>query len=244
MHHAWPRLLSTLVAVVLTAFGVATIKRMLTRGGTPPASVEFTDRGKSRVTPRTSLQPAEGSSQPEIDETPFATQSPAMQTESETEYPSGWLEFANETDRVESEPQIPQNPPLSLSEPRWLPEAQPQPAEDVQFAAYEEEVQPENIADVPSSEPPTRSPTSPSSQSSVPVQPIYITRPNDSFWTISEERYGSGVFYIALYVHNRARIESPDRIPADIALETPTLEELRHRYPQHCPDNDPSTRDR
>lgn len=56
-----------------------------------------------------------------------------------------------------------------------------------------------------------------------------------SFWTLSEEHYGSAAYYKALFAHNRDRVGAPDELDAGLELEIPALDELRSRYPQFCP---------
>jgi nucleoid-associated protein YgaU len=60
-------------------------------------------------------------------------------------------------------------------------------------------------------------------------------QPNDSFWLISERAYGSGVYYRALYEHNRDICPLPDRLPAGGMVNVPPLEELRLLYLELCP---------
>ena len=64
---------------------------------------------------------------------------------------------------------------------------------------------------------------------------IVITKQDDSLWTISEQAYGQGGYYRALFAVNKDRIPRPDRIQAGIEIQTPPLEELRQLYPDLCP---------
>jgi len=68
------------------------------------------------------------------------------------------------------------------------------------------------------------------------IPATYRTRADDSFWGISEARYGVGTYYRALYTHNRRLIARPDQIEAGILLETPSQAELKRLYPELCPD--------
>ena len=63
----------------------------------------------------------------------------------------------------------------------------------------------------------------------------YYTRENDSFWSISEQTYGVGDFYKALYVHNQRKIRFPDRIEPGIEIDTPPISLLKQLYPDLCP---------
>ena len=58
---------------------------------------------------------------------------------------------------------------------------------------------------------------------------------DDSLWKIAERAYGRGEFYKALFLHNRALLPRPDRIPAGIEIATPSIEDLRLLYPNECP---------
>jgi hypothetical protein len=66
-------------------------------------------------------------------------------------------------------------------------------------------------------------------------QPVVITKQDDSLWTISEQTYGQGGYYRALFAVNKDRIPRPDRIQAGTEIQTPPLEELRQLYPDLCP---------
>lgn len=69
-----------------------------------------------------------------------------------------------------------------------------------------------------------------------PAPPVTVwrTAPNDSLWDISVARYGTGVYYHALFALNRSRIPRPDRLPAGIELETPDKSVLFAKYPHLC----------
>ena len=69
-----------------------------------------------------------------------------------------------------------------------------------------------------------------------PIDAIHVTKPNDSLWTISKQRYGDPAFYVALYLHNRAKIAAPDRLESGVVIDTPTAAELRRLYPTATPD--------
>ncbi|QDU97859.1 LysM peptidoglycan-binding domain-containing protein [Lignipirellula cremea] len=62
------------------------------------------------------------------------------------------------------------------------------------------------------------------------------TLPNDSFWMISERAYGTGVYFKALYQHNRDQFPYPDRLPTGAPLQIPPLAELQVLYPDLCPE--------
>lgn len=63
---------------------------------------------------------------------------------------------------------------------------------------------------------------------------IILSEPS-SFWTLSEQAYGSAIFFKALFVHNQDRIARPDLLQAGDEIDIPDLDVLRARYPQHCP---------
>lgn len=63
----------------------------------------------------------------------------------------------------------------------------------------------------------------------------YEIRGNDNYWMISKNLYGTGSFFKALAEHNRKKFPDPDRLKAGEVIETPSLEELRKKYPDLCP---------
>lgn len=62
-----------------------------------------------------------------------------------------------------------------------------------------------------------------------------VTQDQDSFWSISEQAYGTGAYYRALFRHNRLRVLRPDQLRAGLELEIPSPEQLRQLYPEDCP---------
>ncbi|HUG70077.1 MAG TPA: hypothetical protein VMM76_20170 [Pirellulaceae bacterium] len=62
-----------------------------------------------------------------------------------------------------------------------------------------------------------------------------LTGAEDSFWSISEKVYGSGVYYRALFRHNESKVLRPDQLRPGIQVKTPPLEVLRERYPADFP---------
>jgi nucleoid-associated protein YgaU len=63
----------------------------------------------------------------------------------------------------------------------------------------------------------------------------YEVQPNDSYWTISEQVYGSGAYFKALAEHNRSKGKSEDQLqPGDLIL-APAVAELEKSYPDLCP---------
>jgi nucleoid-associated protein YgaU len=61
-----------------------------------------------------------------------------------------------------------------------------------------------------------------------------VTVEDDSFWSISERVYGSGVYYRALFRHNQTHVLRPDQLRPGIELKVPSLETLRRLYPDDC----------
>jgi nucleoid-associated protein YgaU len=63
----------------------------------------------------------------------------------------------------------------------------------------------------------------------------YEVQPNDSYWAISEQVYGSGAYFKALAEHNRGNGKSEDQLqPGDLIL-APPLADLEKSYPDLCP---------
>lgn len=63
----------------------------------------------------------------------------------------------------------------------------------------------------------------------------YEVQPNDSYWTISEQVYGSGAYFKALAELNRGKSKSEDQLkPGDLIL-APAVVELEKSYPDLCP---------
>ncbi len=67
-----------------------------------------------------------------------------------------------------------------------------------------------------------------------PIGGTLRTLRDDSFWSISERVYGTGVYFKALYEHNRERFPEPDRIPQGREVEVPSFDELKRLYPDLC----------
>jgi nucleoid-associated protein YgaU len=67
-----------------------------------------------------------------------------------------------------------------------------------------------------------------------PIGGTLRTLRDDSFWSISERVYGTGVYFKALYEHNRERFPEPDRIAQGREVEVPSLDELQRLYPELC----------
>ncbi|MDA1054673.1 MAG: hypothetical protein O3C40_29950 [Planctomycetota bacterium] len=70
-----------------------------------------------------------------------------------------------------------------------------------------------------------------------------LTGAEDSFWSISEQVYGSGVYYRALFCHNEAKVLRPDQLQAGIEVTTPPLDVLRERYPADFPAEPPAVQE-
>lgn len=63
----------------------------------------------------------------------------------------------------------------------------------------------------------------------------YVIQPNDSYWTISEQIYGTGAYFQALAEHNRKKFPDENRLKAGEEIITPALAELEKSYPKLCP---------
>jgi nucleoid-associated protein YgaU len=219
--NSWPKLSVMFVAVLATVAGVITLKRML-RDGAPapvqlPGSAELaepTERQQPVVLRAKPAPPSEFTGQlddPRLGEWALDTSSPEATA---GEHPRNALPTPRKLD--------PYTP--SLDDPHW----QHGPLEPL-------EVNPDNNTTDTGELTSGNSPQPLSEPIPMAMKPVFVTRPNDSFWTISEELYGSGAFYIALYVHNHDRIQFPDRLGTNIALDTPSAAELRRLYPRYCP---------
>lgn len=62
-----------------------------------------------------------------------------------------------------------------------------------------------------------------------------MTEAGDSFWNIADRVYGDPQYYAALFEHNRNWIAYPDQIEQGFRVMTPSVEELRERFPELCP---------
>jgi nucleoid-associated protein YgaU len=70
---------------------------------------------------------------------------------------------------------------------------------------------------------------------STPADELYIVQPNDNYWTIAKERYGSGAYFKALYEHNRRHAGQADTIGPGARLRLPDEATLQRLYPTLCP---------
>ena len=57
----------------------------------------------------------------------------------------------------------------------------------------------------------------------------------EGFWLVAQRIYGDGRFFDALYQANRKRVKSFNEVPAGTEILTPSINELRQRYPYLCP---------
>jgi len=63
----------------------------------------------------------------------------------------------------------------------------------------------------------------------------YVVQPNDTFWSIAQQVYGSGTYYQALAEYNRRRVADPNRLRLGEAIATPALADLEKAFPELCP---------
>ena len=63
----------------------------------------------------------------------------------------------------------------------------------------------------------------------------YVIQPDDSYWKISEKRYGTGSYFEALQEHNRALFPDSNMLGVNKEIETPDESELQQLYPSLCP---------
>jgi nucleoid-associated protein YgaU len=66
----------------------------------------------------------------------------------------------------------------------------------------------------------------------------YEVQPNDSFWTISNNLYGTEAYYQALLAYNRSKNPQVDQIRPGDRILAPSADELAQLYPQLCPQPD------
>ena len=63
----------------------------------------------------------------------------------------------------------------------------------------------------------------------------YVVQPNDSFWVISKNLYGSGAYFKALAEYNRAKYRPEDTLRVGDTIKAPEVSELEAKYPDLCP---------
>jgi nucleoid-associated protein YgaU len=63
----------------------------------------------------------------------------------------------------------------------------------------------------------------------------YKVRPNDNYWTICENLYGTGAYFKALAEVNRDRTSRDDHLRVGTVLQAPAADELEKNYPDLCP---------
>ena len=117
---------------------------------------------------------------------------------------------------------IPMPSPRPLDAPDLVPVSEPLPSSPT--AGVDDEL-PEPVTSVESLPVPA----------TVPLPEFVLTGAEDSFWTISERVYGSGVYYRALFRHNEAKVLRPDQLRPGIQVKTPPLDVLRELYPTDFP---------
>lgn len=78
---------------------------------------------------------------------------------------------------------------------------------------------------------------SPATDTAKQTQNVYVTQPDDSFWSIATEKYGDGRLFDALYRWNQTKVTGFDDLPTATKLEIPTKTELARRWPDLCPND-------
>ena len=63
----------------------------------------------------------------------------------------------------------------------------------------------------------------------------YLVQNDESFWEIAQKQYGNGAYYKALEAYNAHRFPNSGTLQSGDLVETPTLAELEHAYPDLCP---------
>ena len=72
----------------------------------------------------------------------------------------------------------------------------------------------------------------------------YTVQPNDSYWTISQQLYGSGRFFKALSQFNRGKHPQADQLRVGDKILAPTEAELREALADLCPSTSHGESDR
>lgn len=62
----------------------------------------------------------------------------------------------------------------------------------------------------------------------------YITKPGDTYWSVSVETYDDGRYFRALFRHNQS-IHADYNLTAGLELKTPAKSELEKLWPNECP---------
>lgn len=62
--------------------------------------------------------------------------------------------------------------------------------------------------------------------------PTYVIEPSDSFWSISQKKYGAGRYFMALARHNESVISDPKRMKPGVTISTPPVAVLEQKYPE------------
>jgi len=63
----------------------------------------------------------------------------------------------------------------------------------------------------------------------------YVVQPNDNYWVISKQLYGTGAYFKALYEVNRKQHPRADRLKTGDVILAPSVDVLAHRFPDLCP---------
>jgi LysM repeat protein len=63
----------------------------------------------------------------------------------------------------------------------------------------------------------------------------YVVKPQDSFWTISRQKYGTARYFRALAELNKAHVPDPARMRPGVKVSTPPAEILETRFAQFLP---------
>ena len=66
----------------------------------------------------------------------------------------------------------------------------------------------------------------------------YEIQPNDSYWIISKNVYGTGAYFKALAEHNRGKFPKENRLEVGEMIATPNVADLAESYPGLCPSLD------
>ena len=226
--YSWRTILAMFAGVVLTAAVVLSLKGMLSSEAVAPAAITgTTEMPAAEVRSDLRQQPVILRAQPALE----AVRTGTLGGPDYRQGPRNSSSYPGQ-ESVEPYPTGSNNPRLLDRETPSLRGAWPDSAELPPIKVPLEETPSGGTSVTPSGTPLSpATPVSPADQ----MKSFQLTRENDSLWSISKERYGDPGYYVALFLHNRAKVGTPDRMEPGVAIDTPPAEELRRLYPTHTP---------
>jgi len=220
--NSWSKVSVMFAVVVLAAAALSGLMGMLSDDNVAPALISSTiEEPAAEGPPPVREQPTILQAQPAIRD----TQTRTLNGPNYQEWTPRGQSYSGEDLVDPSRETQSDNPRLLDRQSPPLRESWPQPGE-IPSRQADRDGTPENAAPPASNEP-----ISPQDK----TRSVHLTCADDSLWSISKQRYGRGTFYVALYLHNRAKVPDPSRLEPGVAIETPPEDELRRLYPTHCP---------